>query len=187
LADFDTEVEAQQPEVAHLECLHHLGLECRHFLLVGAGDDQVVDVDADEQDCPPAVPPVHDSLVKTLLEAHLLECCIQLLVLGPRRLAQAVERLAQAVHLVFFPGDGESRRLPHVDFLLQIAIEEGRLHVHVVDRPPFLSCQREDPDRLHARHWRKRVIIFDPLLLNEPARHQARLVLGHRAPLILSK
>jgi hypothetical protein len=43
------------------------------------------------------------------------------------------------VHFPFFSSDGVARWLAHVDLLLEVAIEEGELHIHVVDIPPFLS------------------------------------------------
>jgi len=48
------------------------------------------------------------------------------------------------VHLSLFSSDGIARWLAHVDVLLEIAVEEGRLHVDVVDLPPLLSRQREE-------------------------------------------
>jgi hypothetical protein len=47
LAYFDTEVEAEEAEVIHVEHLLHLRLEHLH-LLFSIGDDEVVDVDADQ-------------------------------------------------------------------------------------------------------------------------------------------
>jgi hypothetical protein len=82
--------------------------------------------------------------MRALLEAHLLECGIELHVLGTRCLAQAIECLAQAVHLPLFFGDGIARWLAHVDLLLEVTIEDGGLHVHVVDLPPLLSHQHEE-------------------------------------------
>ena len=41
-------VEAEEADVAHVEHLLHLCLEHLHLLLVGAGDDKVVDIDADQ-------------------------------------------------------------------------------------------------------------------------------------------
>jgi hypothetical protein len=44
----DDEVEAEEAEVAHVEGLLHLSLERLHFSLFCTGDDQVIDIDADE-------------------------------------------------------------------------------------------------------------------------------------------
>jgi hypothetical protein len=79
-----------------------------------------------------------------LLGAHLLECVVELRVPGAQCLAQAIGCLAQAVHLSLFSGDGLARWLAHVDLLLEVAIEEGGLHVHVVDLSPLLSRQCEE-------------------------------------------
>jgi hypothetical protein len=51
----------------------------------------------------------------------------------------------------------------------------------VVDVPAFLSRQHEDCDGFHAHHGSERIIVVDPLLLDEAARHQPRLVFDHRA------
>jgi hypothetical protein len=72
----DAEVEAEEAEVSHIEGLLHLSLERLHFSLFRAGDDQVLDVDADEKDRASTAPPVHCRLVSALLEAHLLDCGI---------------------------------------------------------------------------------------------------------------
>jgi hypothetical protein len=48
LVHFDAEVEAEEAEVAHVECLLHLRLECLHSSFFSASDDEAVDVDADE-------------------------------------------------------------------------------------------------------------------------------------------
>jgi hypothetical protein len=50
LMHLDAKVEAEEAEVAHVEGLLHLSLERLHFSLFHTGDDQVIDVDADEQD-----------------------------------------------------------------------------------------------------------------------------------------
>ena len=76
LVHFDAEVEAQQPEVAHVEPLLHGRLELLHLPCIWAGDDEVVDVDPDQLDRAPAALPVHRRLVRALLEAHLLESCV---------------------------------------------------------------------------------------------------------------
>ena len=48
LAHFDTKVEAEEAEVAHVECLLHLRLEHLHLLFFSDDDDEVVDVDANQ-------------------------------------------------------------------------------------------------------------------------------------------
>ena len=48
LVHLDAEVEAECAEVANVEDLLHLSLERLHFIFPGAGDDQIVDVDADK-------------------------------------------------------------------------------------------------------------------------------------------
>jgi hypothetical protein len=55
LAHLDAEVEAEEAEVAHVELLIHRGLEALHFSWIGAGDDEVVNVYADQQDSAPVM------------------------------------------------------------------------------------------------------------------------------------
>jgi hypothetical protein len=50
LMHLDAKVEAEEAEVTHVEDPLHLCLERPHFSILRVGDDQVVDVDADEQD-----------------------------------------------------------------------------------------------------------------------------------------
>ena len=83
-AAWGTTVDAEVPQVTHVKHLLHLCLEGLHLLLFRAGDDQVVDVDADEQDKVSAALPVHRRLMRALLEAHLLECGVELRVPGAR-------------------------------------------------------------------------------------------------------
>ena len=77
--------------------------------------------------------------MRALLEAHLVECGIKLCVLGTLCLPQAIECLAQVVHLPLFTSDDIARWMAHVDLLLEITVEEGTLHVHVVNLPPPLE------------------------------------------------
>ena len=65
-------------------------------------------------------------------------------------------------------------------------MRKADFHVHVVHAPSFLSRQgEENTDGFHPRHRRERVLVVDPLLLDEAARHQPRLVLDHRPLLVL--
>ena len=49
LTHFDAEVEAEEVDIAHVECLLHPCLEHLHLLLFSAGDDEIVDVDANSR------------------------------------------------------------------------------------------------------------------------------------------
>jgi hypothetical protein len=66
------------------------------------------------------------------------------------------------------------------------AREECQLDVHVVDAPPLLGSEREkDADGLDASHGRGRVVVVDPLLPDEAACDEPRLVLDHLLGLVL--
>ena len=172
LVDLDPQVEREKAQIAHLESRLHLLIERLHLSLLGAGDHQVVDVDAYQQGIAVLAPLVDSSFVRALLEPHLLESGVQLGVPSSGRLPQAVEGLAQAENLVLLAGDDESRRLVDVDLLLQVSVEEGGLDIHVVHTPSFLGRQREEEtNRLHSRNGREGVVKVDSLLLNEAARH----------------
>jgi hypothetical protein len=84
------------------------------------------------------------------------------------------------VHLLFLYGDGEVRWLAHIDFFLEVSVEEGGLDIHMVDTPPFLSHKREeDSYRLHACNRSEGIIIVDSLSLEKTMRNQPSLVLDH--------
>jgi hypothetical protein len=93
LMDLDAEVETEKTEVAHLESGLHLRLESLRLCFFRAGDDEVVDVDAHQQNRVSSASSVHRRLVHVLLEAHFLERAVELGVLGLRRLPQPVQGL----------------------------------------------------------------------------------------------
>ena len=109
LVDLDPQVEGEKAQVAHLEGRLHLLLERLHLSLLGAGDHQVVYIDAYQQGIAILAPLVDSRLVRTLLEPHLLEGGVQLGVPSSGCLPQAIEGLAQAKNLVLLAGDDDSR------------------------------------------------------------------------------
>jgi hypothetical protein len=139
LLNLQTEVEAQQSQVCHLELQLHLPLESSNFFWSRVGDEQVTNVHTDDQPASVAASAVNGMLVLTLYEAELAERAIKLLVPGPRCLPQPVQRPPESQHLVFFSGGDEPLRLLHIDLLRELAVEEGRLHIHVMD---FLALIR---------------------------------------------
>jgi hypothetical protein len=143
----DPQIEGERPQVTHLEGGLHLFLERRHPRILGAGDHQVIDVDAHQQDISSIAPPIDGRLVRALLEAHPPERRIQLGIPCPWCLSQAIEGLTQAQHLALLVGDSESRRLVDVDLLLQVTIKERRLDIYVVDTPTLLDSQRKEESR----------------------------------------
>jgi hypothetical protein len=120
----DPQVEGERPQVTHLEGVLHLFLERRHLRILGAGDHQVVDVDAHQQDISSIALPVDGHLMQALLETHPPERGIQLGIPCPWCLPQAIEGLAQVQHLALLVGDSESRWLVHIDLLLQVTVKE---------------------------------------------------------------
>jgi hypothetical protein len=111
LMDLDVKVETEETDVVHLESGLHLCLESLHLCFFHAGDDEVIDIDAHQQNRVSSVSPVHRCLVHALLEAHLLEPAIQLGVPGSQ-------------HLAFLTGNDEAGTLPNIHLLLQVAVEE---------------------------------------------------------------
>lgn len=155
------------------------------LLVLGARDHQIVDVDAHKQGIASVAPPVDGRLVWALLEAYSLHGGIQLGIPSSRCLPQAVEGLAQAQHLVLLARDDKSRRLVDLDLLLHVAVEKRRLDVHVVDAALLGSQRKEETHRLHPCNTSEGIVKIDPLLLHEPACHQASLVLDNSTNFIL--
>jgi hypothetical protein len=114
----DPQIEGGKPQVTHLEGDLHLFLECRHLCILGAGDHQIIDVDAHQQDISSISPPIDGRLVRALLKPHPPTRGIQLGIPCPWCLPQALEGVAQAQHLALLIGDSESWWLVHVDLLL---------------------------------------------------------------------
>jgi hypothetical protein len=78
LMDLDAKVEIEKSEVTHLESGLHLHLESLHLCFFCADDDEVIDVDAHQQNRVSPASPVHHHLVHALLEAHLLKRAVEL-------------------------------------------------------------------------------------------------------------
>jgi hypothetical protein len=76
--------------------------------------------------------------------------------------------------------------LPHVHLLLEVTIVESGLDIHVMDTPPLLGSEHEEnADRLDVSHGCERIIVNDPLLLDEATRDEPHLVLDHHPSLVL--
>ena len=81
--------------------------------------------------------------------------------------------------------DDETRRLPDEDRLRQLAVEEGRFYVQVMDAPVLRCCQsQQQSDRLHARYRRKDFLEVDALVLDKASGDEMCLVLDNGAMLI---
>jgi hypothetical protein len=167
LMDLYAEVEAEKTEVAHLKVDLHLSTEGLHLRFFCAGDDEVIDIDTNLQNRVSLASLVHRRLKRALLEAHLLECAVQLGVPRSRCLPQPIQVLPYSKHLALLPGNVEARTLPDIHLFLQVTIEERRLDVHVVDAPPHHGSEREkDVDGIDVSHRREHVI--NPFLLDKP-------------------
>ena len=81
--------------------------------------------------------------------------------------------------------DGKTWRLPDEDRLPQLAIEEGRFYVQVMDALVIRCCQsQKQSDRLHACYRRKDFLEVDALTLDKASGDEARLVLDNDAALV---
>jgi hypothetical protein len=77
LLNLQTEVEAQQSQVCHLELQLHLPLESSNFFWSRVGDEQVTNVHTDDQPASAVASAVNGMLVLTLYEAELAERAIK--------------------------------------------------------------------------------------------------------------
>jgi hypothetical protein len=83
----------------------------------------------------------------------------------------------QAQYLALTVEDDEVGGLLDVDFLLDCAIEECTLNVHVKDFPAFVHRQRHHhANRLQAHHRCKDLIEFDAGTLDVAFGHQTHIV-----------
>ena len=81
---------------------------------------------------------------------------------------------------MFLPRLSKPGRLLHIHLLLEVAIQERRLDVHVVDLPTFMRRQRQQQlHRLHASHRREHLVVVDPVTLCVPFDDEPRLVPYH--------
>jgi hypothetical protein len=141
------------------------------------GDDQVINIDSDDQSITSPAPRLHTVCGAAPLETKPGECGVELGIIGLGRLSQAIQSLAQTIHLGFIPDNDEIRGLLDVDLFRQRAVEEGALHVHVVGRPAMVCHQcHHHAHLLQPCDWSEYHIKVDVSALNVPLCHQASLV-----------
>ena len=76
--------------------------------------------------------------------------------------------------------DGKTQRLPDENCLRQLAVEEGRFYIQVMDALVLHCCQsQQQSDRPHARYRRKDFLEVDALTLDKASGDKARLVLDN--------
>jgi hypothetical protein len=110
---------------------------------------------------------------------------VQLGVPCSRCLTKPVQSFLQSQYLIFSAND-EARRLPDVNFLHQIAIEEGGFHVHVMDPPSLVFCHcQNQANRFHSRDRSENFIEIDPLPLHVAFRDESGLVLDDKPVFVL--
>ena len=81
--------------------------------------------------------------------------------------------------------DGETWRLPNEDRLGQLAIEEGRFYIQMMNASVLHCCQsQQQSDRLHVRYRRKDFLKVDALTLDKASGDEAPLVLDNGAVLV---
>jgi hypothetical protein len=122
-----------------MEFLLHLLPELINGQRSGAGGDQVIDFDDQSVNSP--APRVLTMFGTAPLETKPCKHGVELAILGPGHLPQAIQGIAQVVHFIFVPSRDKTERLLDVDHFSQHAIEEGALHLHVVDGPPVVRHQ----------------------------------------------
>jgi hypothetical protein len=119
-----------------MEFLLHLLPELINGQCSGAGGDQVIDFDDQSVNSP--APRVHTVFGTAPLETKPCKHGVELGILGPGHLPQAIQGIVQVVHFIFVPSHDKTESIDHFS---QHAIEEGALHLHVVDGPPVVRHQ----------------------------------------------
>jgi hypothetical protein len=123
--------------------------------------------------------------VVTTLEAKSGEGGVHLGVPCSRCLMKPIQSFLQPQHLIFSVDD-EARWLPNINFLHQITIEKGRLHIHVMDPPSLVRCHcQNQANWFHSRNKSKNLIEIDPLPLHVAFRDKSGLVLDDAPMFIL--
>ena len=87
---------------------------------------------------------------------------------------------------MLLPCYSEAYWLLHIYLFLQLAVEEGRLDIHVMDVPPRTCGQgQQESHGLESSHRSEYLVVVDPVLLYVALRHEASLVLKNRALRVL--
>ena len=94
------------------------------------------------------------------------EVLVNVTVSCSRCLFQSIKCLLQLENFVFFFFHLVSQWLLNVHFFLEDSIQEGRLHIHLMNSPFVLSCKREYQSYgLQATDRSKHLIIINPNIL----------------------
>lgn len=95
----------------------------------------------------------------------------------PWCLAEPVERLAKLTDVRGSIGADKTRRLLAVDGHVELAVQEGVLHVQLVNGSARRYGKAEDdPDRRWLHHWTEGLTKVDARPLGEASKHPSRLV-----------
>ena len=94
-----------------------------------------------------------------------------------RRLLQSVQRFVQFTNPIFFTSNSESIWLRHIDFLLQVTVQERGFYIKLSQLQIQLCYQgQQNSNRGMFNNWRKYLIIINSLLLSVAFSYQSCLV-----------
>jgi hypothetical protein len=71
-------------------------------------------------------------------EPELHEACVELCILGTRSLTQSVKSFVKLQYHLLKPFPCEPGWLSDIHLFIEIPVQEGRLHIHLVHRPAMV-------------------------------------------------
>jgi hypothetical protein len=84
---------------------------------------------------------IHTRICECLREAEFSENSVELEIPHTGGLLKPIDRFLKATHLSLLSSNYKTLWLLHVYLLLELAIEERRLHIHLMDVPVLQRSQ----------------------------------------------
>jgi hypothetical protein len=166
----------ERPQVFHRELLREIGDDATQEPRRGGSDHYIVDVvevgsvGATTEEEQRRVRLGFDETLRTQESGKTT-------VPSPGGLLEAVEGLVKLADHVGVSKVDKPNGLSAVDCLHQGAVEEGVLHIKLVDRPvPGQSESQDSPDGGRLDHRTKSLVVVNPRTLSEAPEHIASLV-----------
>jgi len=178
--DLKTKEVTKGTQIRHKECLTETLLHKINVLGIIARDDHVIDIEKKKGATTRGSVNKKSRIVITWRKTSIDDNRGETLKPGPRSLLEAVERTAQPTNQAI--RNRVSWRWLHIDFLSQLAIEEGVLDIQLGYRPlTNRSNCKKSTNSSHVRDRSEGLLIVTTLLLLEAARHKTSLVALKRA------
>jgi hypothetical protein len=149
-----------------LEWFLHLLLELGNVFIYQPGDQQIIHINSNNQRPARGASSVDHVLMVAVHKHEGMQRHVELGIPSSWCLSKPIHHLLELQHLMIF-SNNKAQWLPSIHVLLQLSVEKGEIHVHMVDTPPFVCCHCKDQsNRFHAGNRHENLFEVDSLPLH---------------------